>query len=58
MPASGASSRRTERFAVSISAYLTAGLVTSEDMGKEKSKQIFKKITDFPHIVTHFFSET
>ena len=36
-PATGASSRRTARFAVSISASLTAGLMTSIDMGKEKS---------------------
>ena len=32
-PAIGASSRRTARFAVSISASLTAGLTTSVDMG-------------------------
>ena len=32
-PATGASSRRTARFAVSISASLTAGLTTSVDMG-------------------------
>ena len=50
-PVTGASSRRTARFAVSISASLTAGLMTSVDMGK----QIFKKITDFPRIVPHFF---
>ena len=36
-PATGASSRRTARFAVSISASLTAGLMTSVDMGKAKS---------------------
>ena len=36
-PATGASSRRTTRFAVSISASLTAGLTTSVDMGKAKS---------------------
>ena len=36
-PATGASSRRTARFAVSISASLTAGLTTSVDMGKAKS---------------------
>ena len=36
-PATGASSRRTARFAVSISASLTAGLTTSIDMGKAKS---------------------
>ena len=35
-PATGASSRRTARFAVSISASLTAGLATSVDMGKAK----------------------
>ena len=33
--ATGASSRRTARFAVSISASLTAGLMTSVDMGKQ-----------------------
>ena len=43
-------SRHTARFAVSISASLTAGLTTSVDMGK----WIFKKITDFPR-VPHFF---
>ena len=36
-PATGASSRRTARFAVSISASLTAELTTSVDMGKAKS---------------------
>ena len=36
-PATGASSRRTARFAVSISASLTAGLTTSVDMGKAKT---------------------
>ena len=36
-PATGAGSRRTARFAVSISASLTAGLMTSVDMGKAKS---------------------
>ena len=36
-PATGASSRHTARFAVSISASLTAGLTTSVDMGKAKS---------------------
>ena len=36
-PATGASSRRTARFAVSISASLTAELMTSVDMGKAKS---------------------
>ena len=53
-PATGASSWRTARFAVSISASLTARLTTSVDMGK----RIFKKITDFPRVVPHFFSET
>ena len=36
-PVTGTSSRRTARFAVSISASLTAGLTTSVDMGKAKS---------------------
>ena len=36
-PATGESSRRTARFAVSISASHTAGLTTSVDMGKAKS---------------------
>ena len=36
-PATKASSRRTARFAVSISASLTAGLTTSVDMGKANS---------------------
>ena len=36
-PATGASSRHTARFAVSISASLAAGLTTSIDMGKAKS---------------------
>ena len=36
-PAIGASSRRIARFAVIISASLTAGLTTSVDMGKAKS---------------------
>ena len=36
-PATGASSRRTARFAVSISASLTSELTTSVDMGKAKS---------------------
>ena len=57
-PATGASSRRTARFAVSISASLTAGLTTSVDMGKAKGieNRFFKKITDFPRVVPHFFS--
>ena len=37
--ATGASSRRTARFAVSISASLTAGLTTSVDMGKRVLKK-------------------
>ena len=36
-PATGASSRRTARFAVKILASLTAGLTTSVDTGKAKS---------------------
>ena len=39
-PATRASSRRTARFAVRISASLTAGLMMSVDMGKA-SKRIF-----------------
>ena len=35
--ATGASSRRIARFAVIVSASLTAGLTTSVDMGKAKS---------------------
>ena len=35
-PATGASSRRTARFAVSISASLTAGLMTSVEIGMAK----------------------
>ena len=54
-PATGASSRRTARFAVSISVSLTAGLTTSVDMGKA-TKQIFFKNHGFPRIVPHFFS--
>ena len=46
-PATGASSRRTARFVVSISASLTAGLTTSVDMGRQKAfrtvQRIFKK---------------
>ena len=34
-PATGVSSRRTARFAVSISASPTAGLTTSVDIGKQ-----------------------
>ena len=36
-PATGASSRRIARFAVIISASVTAGLTTSVDIGKAKS---------------------
>ena len=50
-PAIGASSRRTARFAVSISASLTAGLTTSVDMGK----QIFKKNHGFSARCPAFF---
>ena len=50
-PATGASSRPPARFAVSISASLTAGLTTSVDMGNG----FLKKITDFPRVVPHFF---
>ena len=39
-PATGASSRRTARFAVSILASLTAGLTTSIDMGKAKRNKL------------------
>ena len=58
-----ASGRRTARFAVSISASLTAGLTTSVDMGKAKSilnlkTDFLKKIKDFPRVVPHLFSET
>ena len=43
-PATGASNRRTARFAVSISVSLTAGLTTPVDMGKAKSiENGFKK---------------
>ena len=42
-PATGASSRRTARFAVSISAFLMAGLTTSVDMGKAIRKTDFLK---------------
>ena len=57
-PATGASSRRTTRFAVSISASLTAGLTMSVDMGKA-SKQIFKKNHGFFRALSHiFFPET
>ena len=44
-PSTGASSRRTARFAVSITASLMAGLTTSIDMGKAKS--ILNFSTDF-----------
>ena len=54
-PATRASSRRTARFAVSISASLTAGLTTSVDMGKGLQNRFFKKITDFLRVVPHFF---
>ena len=60
-PATGTSSRRTARFAVSISASLAAGVTTSVDIGKKHSELqngFFKKITDFPRVVPHFFSET
>ena len=54
-PAIGASSRRTARFAVSISASLTAGLTTSIEKHLELQNGSFKKITDFPRVVPHFF---
>ena len=67
-PATGASSRRTARFAVSISASLTAGLTTSVDMGKAKSTvttkhlELFsgflKKSRIFRTLSRIFFSET
>ena len=63
-PATGASSRGNARFAVSISVSLTAGLTTSVDIHGEGKKHLelqngfLKKITDFPHVVPHFFSET
>ena len=60
-PATRASCRRTARFAVSISASLTAGLTKSADMGKAKLFNVYgflKKITDFLHVVPHFFPET
>ena len=50
-PAIGASSRRTARFAVSITASLTAGLMTSVDMGK----RIFKKNHGFSARCPAFF---
>ena len=54
-PATGASSRHTARFAVSISASLTAGLTTSVDMGR----RIFKKNHGFSaRCPAFFFSET
>ena len=52
-PATGASSRRTARFAESISASLTAGLTTSVDMGK----RIFKKNHGFSMRCPAFFSQ-
>ena len=62
-PATGASRRRTARFAVSISASLTAGFddVHRHGEGKrhlELQNGFLKKITDFPRVVPHFFSET
>ena len=51
-PAIGASSRRTARFAVSISASLTAGLTTSVDMGK----RIFKKKSRIFRALSRIFS--
>ena len=56
-PATGASSRRTARFAVSISASLTAGLTTSVDMGKAKSIEngILKKNHGFSARCPAFF---
>ena len=53
-PATGASSRRTARFAVSISASLMAGLKTSVDMGKH----IFFKNHGISARCPAFFSET
>ena len=57
-----ASGRRTARFAVSISASLTAGLTTSLNGEGKKHLELqngfFKKITDFPRVGPHFFSET
>ena len=50
-PEIGASSRRTARFAVSISASLTAGLTASVDMGK----RIFKKNHGFSARCPAFF---
>ena len=64
-PATGESSRRTARFAVSISASLMAGLTTSVDMGHGEGKKhlelfnrFFFKNHGFSMIVPHFFSET
>ena len=60
-PATGASSRRTARFAVSISASLMAGLMTSVDMGKAKSIEngFLKKNHRFSaRCPAFFFSET
>ena len=60
-PVTGESSRRTARFAVSISASLTAGLTTSVDMGNSaafgKTGFFKKKIMDFLRVVSHFFSQ-
>ena len=56
-PATGASSRRTAKFTVSISASLTAGLTTSVDMGKA-SKRIFLKNDGFSaHCPAFFFQK-
>ena len=62
-PATGASSRRTARFAVSISASLTVGIDDVRRHGEGKKhlelfNGFFKKITDFPRVAPHFFSET
>ena len=54
-PATGASSRRTARFAVSISESLEAGLTTSVDMGFRTSKRIFKKNHGFSARCPAFF---
>ena len=56
-PATGASSRRIARFAVIISASLTAGLTTSVDMGKAKSIEngIFLKNHGFSACCPAFF---
>ena len=59
-PATGASSRRIARFAVIISASLTAELKTSVDMGKAKGIEnvIFKKSRIFRVLSRIFFPET